>query len=156
MKRVLSLLTLTALLLVSVSAFGGHEKCNESTEACLKAMSAKLQKKGWLGVETDKTDSGHYRVTKVIEGSPAAYAGFQQGDVLVALNGIELTRDNKAKLTEAKKGMGPGTNAKYTVKRAGAKQQLAVTFGTVPFAVMAEWVGHHMLEQHAGVQLAQN
>ena len=156
MKRTLTLLTLVAFLLLRISALAGSEKCNESAEACLKMMHAKMKEKGWLGVDTEKTSSGHYRVTKVHWDSPAYAAGFQKGDVLVALNGIELTKANKEKLVKAKKSMKPGKSAKYTVERSGEKQKLAVTFGDVPFAVMAEWVGHHMLEHHAGVQIAQN
>lgn len=156
MKKTLALLSSIALLALAFSTFAGHEKCNESTEACLKAMSAKLQKKGWLGVETEKTESGHYRITAVHADSPASAAGFKTGDVLVALNGIELTRDSKEKLSKAKQAMTAGTNAVYTVKRAGAKQQLEVTFGRVPFTLMAEWIGEHMLQHHAGEMIAQN
>ena len=157
MKRTLSILTLITLsILIAMTAVAGHKDCNEPTEACLKAMTAKYQSKGWLGVEIDKNDHGHYKITKVIHGSPAEAAGFQKGDVLLALNGIKLSDDNREALHKAKKGLKPGAAATYTVKRAGGKEKLAVTFGTVPFTVMASWIGEHMLQHHAGVVVAQN
>lgn len=158
MKRSLSILTLVSLsILIAMTALAGHDKkCDEPTEACLKAMTAKYQSKGWLGVELDKNDHGRYKITKVVHGSPAEAAGFKTGDILLALNGIELSEANRESLHKTKKGLKPGAAATYTVKRAGGKEKLAVTFGSVPFEVMASWIGEHMLSHHAGAVLAQN
>ena len=157
MKKTLALLTSIALLSLALTALAGYDKnCDAPTEDCLKAMSAKLQKKGWLGIETEKTDSGHYRITAVHADSPAQDAGFKKGDVLLALNGIDLNSADKAKLKKTWQSTTAGASAVYTVKRAGAKQQLDVTFGRVPFNLMAEWIGEHMLKHHAGEMIAQN
>ncbi len=131
----------------------GHKKCTEDAEKCLNAMVEKTRSRGWLGIETEKSDYG-YKVTRVVEGSPAATYGLQEGDILVALNGIGLSEDNKEELAAAKKSLGPGVQAKYTVQRGGGKAQVAVTLGTVPAEVMAEWVGQHMIEHHAQTHMA--
>lgn len=145
---------LVATLAPGAFAGEGHKKCDENAENCLNAMVEKTRGYGWLGIETEKTDYGKYRVTKVVEGSPAATYGLQQGDILVALNGIELSEENKDKLKAVKEELGPGVKAKYTVKRSGGKTQVAVTLGTVPAEVMAEWIGRHMIDHHAQAQVA--
>lgn len=153
MKRSLSLLLVIAVVALAGTAFAGdrHAKCTEDTQVCLDRLTAKLKAKGWLGVELDKTESGFYKVSAVTADSPAAAAGFRAGDVLVALNGVTISKDNKEALTKAKKSLGPGKAATYTVKRAGAKQQLAVTLSQMPGEMIAEWIGQHMIENHAVV-----
>lgn len=145
-----------SLLLTGVALAGDYsEKCTEDTEACLNHMAAKLQKKAWLGVELDKNEAGYgYVITRVVADSPAEEAGFRAGDVLVALNGIALAEENKEALKKTKKGLAAGKTASYTVKRDGAKQQIAVTLGHVPATVMAEWIGQHMLQHHVEAVVA--
>lgn len=94
------------------------------------------------------------QITAVVPDSPAEAAGFQAGDVLVALNGIALSEENHEALKKAKRSFAPARSVTYTVKRAGAKQQLAVTLGHVPAKVMAEWIGQHMLEHHTTAVVA--
>ena len=156
MKKATWIWSAALVLTLAPGAFAGdhaHKKCDEGTEKCLNAMVEKTRSRGWLGIETEKSDYG-YQITRVVEGSPAATYGLQEGDILVALNGIALSEDNKEKLMKAKKSLGPGVQAKYTVKRAGGKAQVAVTLGTVPAEVMAEWVGKHMIEHHTQAQMA--
>jgi len=132
------------------------KRCEGNTQDCLDSLAAKLRSKGWLGIETKANDYGKYQVAKVVEGSPAEAAGFQSGDVLVALNGIALTKENKAELKKAKQAFAPGTAVKYTVARNDSKKRLAVTLGTVPDILVAQWVGEHMIDQHAYVKVASN
>ena len=153
MRRTLTLVTLVLLVALAGSAVAGDRKakCTGDTQVCLDRLTAKLKAKGWLGVELDKNEKGWYKVTSVTADSPAAAAGFKTGDVLVALNGVVISSENKEALSKAKKGLGPGKAATYTVKRSGAKQQLAVTLGHMPGEMIAAWVGQHMVENHAVV-----
>lgn len=132
--------------------------CPEGMENCLTKRIAEYKAKGWFGIETEKVAEGSYhaKVTRVLPDSPAEAAGLRQGDVLVALNGVELTKDNKKALKEIKHSLRPGSEATYTVQRNGAEQQVAVTLGEVPTEVMAAWIGYHMLEAHAPVRVASN
>lgn len=151
MKRFSICLVVALSLILTGSALAGdyHEKCTEGTQACLNQLAAKIQKKAWLGVELEKAEEAGYTITKVIADSPAEAAGFRAGDVLVALNGITIAEENHEALKKAKMSLEPGSTASYTVKRQGAKQQLAVTLSHVPATVMAEWIGEHMVEHHA-------
>jgi len=164
-KTPLTLLTILALTLGTATYAGhGHSKkahakkaewnCDKSTEDCLNSMAPRLKEKGWVGIETEAADGGFYRVAKVVDGSPAAYAKLQAGDVLVALNGVQLNKDNKAQLKKIKKSLAPGSKVKYTIVRDGSKQQIAVKLGNVPEDVIAQWIGEHMIDQHAYVTMA--
>jgi predicted metalloprotease with PDZ domain len=133
----------------------GKKGCPNNTQDCLNAMAAKLQKKGWVGIEYDKDEAtGVMTVTRVVPGSPAEAAGFQKGDVLLAVNGVSLEEGSKEQMHRVKQSMVPGGQVAYTVKRAGQKRTLDVTLAKVPEDVMAQWIGSHMLE-HATVAVAQ-
>lgn len=132
--------------------------CPDGVENCLTKRIAEYKAKGWFGIETEHVAEGSYhaRVTRVLPGSPAEAAGLRAGDVLVALNGVELAAENKPALKKMKHSLHPGSEATYTIQRDGAKQQVAVTLGEVPTEVMAAWIGYHMLEAHAPVRVASN
>ena len=110
-------------------------------------------KKGYLGIETEKIGEGRYAVSSIVAGSPAEKAGFQKGDVLVALNGARFGEENKEAVMKAKSALGPGKAATYTVSRAGAEKQLSATLSEVPREVLAKWVGEHVID-HTGDQVA--
>lgn len=152
-----TLMTILALVVAAPALFagGGHHDCDASAQDCLNAKAAQYAKHGWLGIETEKNSYGGYTVTSVSDKSPAAKAGFQPGDVLVAMNGIALKADNKEKLRAAKKSLAVGKRVTYTVKRGGEKRQVTATLGEVPRTVLAQWVGEHMLEHHVRDMVAQ-
>jgi S1-C subfamily serine protease len=140
--------------LTSGVAFAGGAKCAEQhTQASYEEMAKKYAKKGYLGIETEQVGDGRYAVTTIAPGSPAEKAGFQKGDVLVALNGARFGEDNKEAVMKAKSALGPGKAATYTVSRAGAEKQLTATLSEVPRQVLAQWVGEHVID-HTGDQVA--
>lgn len=140
MKRNVSLLALALLLSLSSVALAGGEKCAHDAKAAHNAKKGELAAKGWLGLKTEKDASGAYRVVSIAPGSPAAEAGFQAGDVLVALNGVALTEANKPAVKKVKAGLGVGKPVSYTVRRDGAERALSATLAPVPDEVLAEWL----------------
>lgn len=156
MKRIFTLGILGLSIVLAGAALAGdsHARCGEDTEACLNKLASKIRSKAWLGVNMEKTDAGLHRVVEVVAGSPAEAAGFQVGDVVLALNGVVLAEADKEAIKEAKMGLGPGKTAAYVVKRDGAKQKVSVTLGHVPAQVMAEWIGEHFLEHHTETVIA--
>ena len=151
MRRHLWLLILVIAVIAVLPAFAGgdHGKCKYSTQDCLDHMAIKMKSSGWVGVELDTDLAQGYAVTKVFPGSPAEAAGIQAGDVLVALNGVPITRDNEDALMKARKDWKPGQNVTYTIKRNGSERQVPLTLATWPADALAKVVGQHMLE-HAG------
>ncbi len=92
--------------------------------------------RGWLGVEIQSLTPEiaasigfpHAKgaiVSKVVAKSPAAAAGFQQGDVVTAINGREI-EDNRD-LTRKVGALPAGTKADFAVLRNGKEMKLAVT-----------------------------
>ena len=159
MKKANLMLSLAAIVLLSVPAFAGegYEKCSAGTQECLDKMAEKMSGRGWVGVELEKDeDTGAMTVTRVVPGSPAEDSGLQAGDKLVALNGFAFgDESNHEQLQAAWKSMTPGKEIAYTVNRHGHDKKVSITLVKVPEDVMASWIGSHMLE-HAAVDVGQN
>jgi C-terminal processing protease CtpA/Prc len=125
-----------------------HKGCTASKEECLKHM-AEARNHGWLGIKYDNTEDGTSVVKDVVKGSPAEKAGFQSGDVLFALNGIEMNEANADRVKSAWKTLLPGSTVNYTVKRSGAAKDLTVTLGKMPDEIYEAMVAEHMKEHVA-------
>ncbi|MCU1285557.1 MAG: putative protease with the C-terminal domain [Acidobacteriales bacterium] len=69
---------------------------------------------------------GQIGVTGIKSGSAAAAAGFDIGDVIVALNGDQVTATNYADLWKEQK---PGSEVTFTVFRRGSLKRIPVTVG---------------------------
>lgn len=151
-------ITIAALvMLVTVPVlFAGHDgkKCTYSTQDCLDHMSAKLKSSGWVGIELEENEkTGAMTIMKVVPGSPAESSGLQAGDVLYALNGVEINEKNDEALMKVKKDWKPGQTVNYTVKRNGQEKQITLTLAPMPAEVLARFIGTHMLD-HAGTEVA--
>ncbi|HZN55300.1 MAG TPA: PDZ domain-containing protein [Candidatus Polarisedimenticolaceae bacterium] len=125
-----------------------HKGCTASKEDCLKHM-AEARNNGWLGIEYDHTEDGTTVVKSVVKGSPAEKAGFQSGDVLYAVNGVQFNDANMAQVKAVWKSLKPGSTVNYTVKRSGAPTDLTATLGRMPDAVYDTMVAEHMKEHVA-------
>jgi membrane-associated protease RseP (regulator of RpoE activity) len=148
MRRTWWIIPVLLLATVSLSMFAGDtSKCSAGTDDCLKKMVQKYQQAGWLGIEKEKGPDGPV-VAAVVPGSPAEAAGFKAGDVIVAINGVDINDANKEALKKATANSAPGAEMTYTVRRQGALAKLTVRLGKVPDDVMAQWIGEHMLKAH--------
>ena len=128
----------------TTAAFAGGEACKEKhTQASYAELEKKYAEHGWLGVETERVADGRYAVTSIALGSPAEKAGFQKGDVMVALNGARFGDANKEAVKKEKMSLAPGKAATYTVERSGSEKQLTATLTQVPKEVLAQWVDEH-------------
>jgi serine protease Do len=89
--------------------------------------------RGWLGVQIQSLtpdmaaslgagDAKGAIVANVVDDSPAAKAGFQQGDVILALNGSEV--DDQRDLTRKVGSLRAGERAEFSVLREGKKQNI--------------------------------
>jgi len=95
--------------------------------------------RGYLGVsiaDVDEAstapqgvDQGAY-VEEVFPDSPAQAAGLQAGDVITAVDGKEVR--TKQELTNAVTSTSPGTTVTLNVMRAGNRQEIPVTLGSLP------------------------
>jgi C-terminal processing protease CtpA/Prc len=115
-------------------------------------MVMQMKDYGWAGLMYDKTADGANQVKTVAAGSPAEAAGFKAGDLLVALNGIELNEKNHEALGKVNRK--PGSTVTYTIRRGAEEKKLAVTLVQMPQDVIATNVGSHMVEAHATLATA--
>ena len=157
-RRIAALLPAVVVAIApAVVAGGDHYKCTKATQECLNEMAASMKNSGWVGIELDKSDDGTMVIKKVVAGSPAEQAGFREGDLVLALNGIRFADEsNKEALKAAKKAMAPGKPVTYTVQRAGQEKKLTATLAPVPQEVLANWIGNHMMAHVNNAAIAQN
>ena len=89
--------------------------------------------RGWLGVQIQNLTpdmaaslgAGNAKgaiVANVVDNSPAAKAGFKQGDVVVGLNGSDI--DDSRDLTRKVAGLRAGERAEFSVLREGQKRNV--------------------------------
>jgi serine protease Do len=101
---------------------------------------------GYLGVQTVEVNNENYgkyglsgvrgvAIEKVSEGSPAERAGLQAGDVIVRVNGDEITSSRK--LTRLIGEISPDHTARITVARGGSEREISVTLGRRPTPAFA-------------------
>ncbi|NJN64954.1 MAG: PDZ domain-containing protein [Acidobacteria bacterium] len=140
MRTLASMAILMAL--VSPAALAGDTMdCTLSTEECVQKLATELRDRGFLGVELDQAQEGEgMLVKKVVPGSPAAAAGFEIGDVLVAIGDVVFAADNKDAVTAAFHGARPGDLIRYKVERNGRERTLKARLAKMPEPIMAEWL----------------
>ncbi len=160
MKRQTAILMIVAALLLapaSSSAMAGDEyKCTAPTQECLDKMTANLMKRGWLGIfgnELRERGTMYMEIIEVVPGSPAEKADIRPGDILVAINGVDLIESNKEELYKIQKKNRPGVVFRYTVKRGKHRVYKKAKLASMPYDVIVRAVGQHMLE-HSSVDIA--
>ncbi len=154
MKRLGVVLVVVVLLTAAPAMAGDKGKCDGDPGDCAKKMEQKLAQKAWLGISYDTDEKGRWVVSAVEPGSPAQKAGFEKGDVMLAVDGAEYSKENKAELKAVFAKLKPGSEATYVVKRQGAKVKLHATLSHVPEELQAKWIAEHMSEDHSETQMA--
>jgi serine protease Do len=97
--------------------------------------------RGWLGVEIQPVtpeiaaslgikDAKGAIVANIVPSGPAAKAGFEQGDIVTALNGQAI--EDATDLTRKVAVVQAGQVATFSVSRSGKPQQIKVTIGSRP------------------------
>ncbi len=99
--------------------------------------------RGFLGVTLQPVDSDLAKafglskptgalVTEVIEDSPAAKAGIEQGDIILEFNGTKI--ESISALRNNVSMLDPGMRVKFTLNREGKRMQKTAVIGTHPKA----------------------
>ena len=145
---------LVVVMLAAAPAMAGEKKCDGSGEDCVKKMKQKYSEMAWLGIGYDADDHGRWVVSSVEPGSPAEKAGFEKDDVLLAMDGVEVSKENKAAFKKAYSKLTPGSEATYVVKRQGGKVKLQATLGHVPAELQAKWIEKHVKKYHPDMKMA--
>ena len=138
----------------TASAQGDKHECNMTAEACAQEMQKTLSTRGWLGITLDQGDDAAMAITKVYPGSPAEKAGFQVGDKLVSLNGVEVSDQNEEKIHGLLKKAKIGDQVTYVVSRDSQNVTLKAMLAQMPQEAIAEAIDQHLKADHH--QVAKN
>ncbi|MCP3980683.1 MAG: PDZ domain-containing protein [bacterium] len=149
-KWIVALALLVALAFVPALA---GEKCSHDADTCLNYLAKHMQGRGWAGVDMDESTM---TVTQVFDDTPADKNGVRVGDRLITVNGIELNEANEEALHAVMAEMLPGKTFTYTIERKGRPREVKLTLEAMPAEAIAMFVGKHMLDGHAAVEMAKN
>ena len=141
MKRYLAPIALVLTLLAGAPVQAG-DRCPLDIQTCLNAF-AHMKDRPWLGVEIDTDSAGTRRVVRVVEGSPAAQAGIQPGDILEKIDGKPMSE-----WFAGRSGWATGTQVACVVERGRHDQKLSLPLRAIPDDVLDRMIGKHMLEEH--------
>ena len=149
MKKAIATLSVLVLLAGIPALAGEDHKCKAGTQGCLNKMAADMKNKGLVGVDGEwDEEAGGFRVASYIAGTHAEHAGVEINDLLVAINGITLSDEEKTKADRDNRT--PGSEVSVTVLRDGKKKKMKVTLSALTEEQIARYVGGHMLD-HAVV-----
>lgn len=135
----------------SAEAANAKGECNMSAEECAAHMQKEMATRGWLGIEKEKGADGTMTISKIYPGSPAEQAGFQVGDKLVSMNGVELASASE-KAWKNMKNAKIGDTATYVVNRGSENLTLKATLVKIPDDVLAASIDKHVKEDHAAMK----
>ena len=151
MKRSLCAVVTFLIMAMALPGMAGEKpqkKCDGTPDECKKKLTKMLAEKPWLGIEMTSTEDGQTKITKVVSDSPAAKAGFEKGDILLAINGQSYSKDNMKAVKKTWSELKPGAKAKYTVLRKGGKLTLKAVLGTMPMEYQNKYIKEHMAKYH--------
>ena len=126
----------------AVSAIGQTPEAKKENEKAAQALTWTFESGGgYLGVQTAEVTSDNFAkfglrevrgvaVEKVLENSPAQVAGLQAGDVIISVDGDEITGTRK--LTRLISEIAADHKTKLVISRNGSEQEITATIGKRP------------------------
>lgn len=132
-----------ATLSIGSTMGGAHDEDHGLAEVYVVQQGQGDGNKAWLGVsveeETERSDGGA-RISWVIDDSPAARLGLQEGDIIVSLDGKRVY--GPGGLTKAIRSHYPGASVEVEIVRDGQNQALTVELGERPESWSIRLRGH--------------
>lgn len=101
---------------------------------CLSAGSARAKSSGYLGVMLEAGKDGA-RVVGIVPDSPAAAAGFRDGDEIVRIDAAGVTRPSE--VAQRVEEMGAGAKPRFAVLRGGTTLELIAELAERPQSARA-------------------
>lgn len=135
--RRLRLLPLVALCAVCAASVAGASdppasRCHE--------RPGKIGYLGTSSVYEVEGERGRLRLTSIEPGSPAARAGLEAGDVVVAIDGRALRFGDRFEFAHAARARRPGDLLRYTVQRGEEQRTLRAKLAEPPLGWEQEYV----------------
>jgi predicted metalloprotease with PDZ domain len=134
--------------LLAVSAFAGEEpKCSGAARECEQQIRHMLSGRRYFGATIEDRNPGLV-IKSVIPNSPAARAGLEPGDTIIAVNGKSLTqasgRDLKQIIADAR-----GTGRLWMIiSRRGAYSKVETQLQPYSKEQMQKIIAAHLAQSH--------
>jgi len=134
--------------LIAVSAFAGDEpRCNGAARECEQQIRHMLSGRRYFGATIEDQNPGLV-IKSVIANSPAARAGLEPGDKIIAVNGKSLTqasgRDLKQIIADAR-----GTGRLWMIiSRRGAYSKVETQLQPYSKEQMQKIIAAHLAQSH--------
>jgi hypothetical protein len=136
----------------SASAEVPLAECPSKASECARRMTEHFGLRGWVGITPDiDPENGVITISKVFTESPAARAGFREGDVVRGFNGFDYNDGNAEAFERAYDSFRPGATVIFNVVRDGEPVDIEVHLEPIPDAILEDWIRQHAVEfHHAG------
>jgi predicted metalloprotease with PDZ domain len=146
---------IVSLLLLAVPASGG-ERCSAPARECEIQIREMLEGQSYLGVILERTSLG-VMVRSVIPGSPAERGGFRNDDLLVAINGRDVSRNDIRQVKRLFQEATEKNDGKLNVvvTRYGDVRRIRAEMGKMPEEHIRKAIQAHLKEAHGSTATGQ-
>src|SRR5262245_58662339 len=136
MKRMLTASAAAALALsLSAPAFAGGAHCSGASATTADAQGASCHSNksaAWAGAWLQPSRPDSVSVAAVAKGGPAAKAGLKSGDVVLAVNGYDLSDSEQREMCASKANCSVGSTVSYRVQRGKATKSFIIKLEKMP------------------------
>ena len=135
MKKILTASAAAVLALaISAPAFAGGAHCAGKASAASAEDQAACATKNtaWAGAWLRRSPEGRVTVADVAKGSPAARSGLKSGDIVLAVNGYDLSDSEDRALCASKAACTVGSAVTYTVQRGHSTKDIRFKLEKMP------------------------
>ena len=144
MKRSLIISAAAVLTLaLTVPAFAGGAGCADHAKASAASADAKAscaaKATAWSGAWLQYSPSGQVIVMDVAKSSPASKSGLKTGDIVLAVNGYDLSNNEDRAMCVSKADCRVGSAVTYKVQRGASTKSLKFTLAKVPSSATARF-----------------
>lgn len=123
-------------LMLAVPAFAGGAHCGAQSATTASSDEASCHGKSaaaaWAGAWMNRSSGGRMSVVEVAKGSPAARAGLRKGDIVLAVNGYDLSNRKDVATCASKAECVIGSTVAYTVQRGNTTKSIKVKLEKLP------------------------
>ena len=123
----------------------------ESCDPCVAELVAELEERGWLGLGMhihDASSAGELPIRVVTPGSPAAQAGLQVFDRVLAIDGKDIVSWEADELEEWLTSVEPGQRLKLRVRREERTFEVGLQARQMSVEALAAALGAQLLRRH--------
>jgi S1-C subfamily serine protease len=137
MLPVLAALVLAAAL--PASACDQNKTSATAAGAGMGSCSGMSHSTAWAGAWLQRSQDGALTVAAVAEGSPAARSGLKKGDIVLAVNGHDLSSASSGHMCAGGASCAIGSSFAYTVQRGKSTKVVKVQLEKMPAEATARY-----------------